>query len=281
MCLNLTEQECLEHGMRYEHESQHGKCRGIAKLSSLSGLDHLWPLITKAYERSKDNIVSSSSPADLSWLTPGRVASVGAEDGIPHQILLELQRHFEGLEDVEERQRKTYVAFRTKTVFMYCLLRQNSVNIRLNLTERECWDHGFRYDVQSHHVPCKGDKTIKALVELEPIWPLITKSYDRSKSRACSLNSLANSSKRPRMNFLEMGIPLGGWLQSLPPLPQDQCKVISDYKVEYEGEHWSLSQLSKFLLDVDHSLRPAPYWQWQGTTLLDLYEGTYPKNVKG
>lgn len=278
LCLNLSERECLEHGLQYDHESQDISCRGISTVYSLSGLEQLWPLIMKCYKRSKD----ITSPLNFQFAAvrqaSNHLASVVSEGGIPHQILSALQQHFDEMEDVEETQTRRYVAFRVDKTFLYCIPNKTSVKMRMNLSEQECRTYGFRYDENSHHGQCKGDKTVQNLTGMDAMWPLIAKAYQRSKSNSRP-STLTRPSRRPNMNFLEMGIPLGAWLQALPPLPNERCKVISSNRVEYEGETWSLSQLSKFLLDVDRALRPALLWQWLESTLSDLYEMAYLKKV--
>ncbi len=85
------------------------------------------------------------------------------------------------LGDVEEAERTSYVSYKTRYTFLYCLRRKSSVEFRINLTQRECQEYGFQYDVNSHFGQCKGKIVIRSLSELETWWPLIEKSYEHSK----------------------------------------------------------------------------------------------------
>ena len=79
--------------------------------------------------------------------------------------------------------------------------------------------------------------------------------------------------QRPVQNFIEMGIPVGSMLQFTQG--DDTCLVISGRKVSYQDEEISLTALTKKLLDTDRPLRPAPYWQFEGKKLNDIYDDTY------
>ena len=79
--------------------------------------------------------------------------------------------------------------------------------------------------------------------------------------------------QRPVQNFIEMGMPVGSTLQFSQG--DDTCLVISGRKVSYQNEETSLTALTKQLLDTDRPLRPAPYWQFDGKALKDIYNETY------
>ncbi len=80
-------------------------------------------------------------------------------------------------------------------------------------------------------------------------------------------------SQRPKQNFIDMGLAIGDEL-SFTPLDA-VCTIESDSRVTYESESFSLTALTKKLLDTDRPLRPAPYWLYQGRKLSDIYEETY------
>lgn len=80
--------------------------------------------------------------------------------------------------------------------------------------------------------------------------------------------------RRPRLNFIEMGIPVDSILEFTRG--DSSCKVISDRRVKFEEEDFSLTALTKRLLEVDTPLQPCPYWTFEGRNLSDIYNETYP-----
>ena len=80
-------------------------------------------------------------------------------------------------------------------------------------------------------------------------------------------------SRRPNLNFEEMGIPLGSTL--LSTRNDALAEVIGPKKVRYEGEEMSLSAATRRMMQVDHVLAPAPHWSYEGRLLRDIYDETY------
>ena len=79
--------------------------------------------------------------------------------------------------------------------------------------------------------------------------------------------------RRPSLNYLEMQIPIGSTLRFTRG--DQACEVISERRVKFEGENFSLTALTKRLLEVDRSLHPCPYWIYEGRNLSDIYQETY------
>jgi hypothetical protein len=79
--------------------------------------------------------------------------------------------------------------------------------------------------------------------------------------------------RRPNLNFVEMGIPVGSVLN----FSESDATVIvaSDRKVYLNGEQLSLTAATRQLLQLDYSVAPAPYWTFDGKPLLDIYNETY------
>lgn len=80
-------------------------------------------------------------------------------------------------------------------------------------------------------------------------------------------------SRRPSLNYFEMGIPEGSVLE----FSQGgyTCEVISGRRVKFEGEDFSLTALTKKLLQIDTPLQPTRYWTYRGRNLSDIYDETY------
>ena len=79
---------------------------------------------------------------------------------------------------------------------------------------------------------------------------------------------------RPQMNFEEMGIPIGAKLIYINN-PDLLVTVSSVKKVLFEGEEYSLTALTRKLLDLSYNIQPSKYWLYEGKNLKDIYEETY------
>jgi hypothetical protein len=82
-------------------------------------------------------------------------------------------------------------------------------------------------------------------------------------------------SKRPNLNFTEMGIPIGSQLLSVHD--QSIAIVASAKKVIFNGGETSLTAATRNVLGIEHSVQPSPHWSYQGKLLKDVYEETYGK----
>jgi hypothetical protein len=114
-----------------------------------------------------------------------------------------------------------------------------------------------------------------ALLELmiiDDVTPALQAEAD-SVDKDAKAGSDKLKAQRPVQNFIEMGIPVGSTLQFTQG--DDTCLVISGRKVSYHDKETSLTALTKKLLDTDRPLRPAPYWQFEGKKLNDIYDDTY------
>ena len=83
----------------------------------------------------------------------------------------------------------------------------------------------------------------------------------------------AFTSKRPRMNFVEMGIPVGSVLQLIGHTAT--ATVTSDRKVQVGDEEMSLTAATRMLMGLNHNVQPSPLWPFESRSLKDIYEETY------
>lgn len=81
-------------------------------------------------------------------------------------------------------------------------------------------------------------------------------------------------SRRPRMNFREMGIPVGAVLRYIDN-DQVQVKVVDEKHIEHNGAPCSLTRAHRELMGLDYNAQPAPYWTYNGKTLKEIYDDTY------
>jgi hypothetical protein len=80
-------------------------------------------------------------------------------------------------------------------------------------------------------------------------------------------------SKRPNLNFEEMGIPVGAILQSVHN--DTLVEVISAKRVRMNGEEISLTAATRQVLGLEYSVAPSPHWTYQGRILKEIYDETY------
>ena len=80
-------------------------------------------------------------------------------------------------------------------------------------------------------------------------------------------------SRRPRMNFHELGIPTGSVLMSTEQ-PTTSATVVDERKVQFDGEMCSLTAATRKVLGLpeDYPLQPSPYWTFNGKTVKEIYE---------
>ena len=80
-------------------------------------------------------------------------------------------------------------------------------------------------------------------------------------------------SRRPNLNFEEMGIPAGATLMCTRN--DAIATVVNDKKVNYEGEQMGLSVATARVMGMDYNLNPGPYWTYEGKTIREIYNETY------
>ena len=110
------------------------------------------------------------------------------------------------------------------------------------------------------------------LMAIEDVTPALQEEADSvdtdSKEAVKKLKS-----RRPNLNFIEMGIPVGSILHHT--LSDATVEVASERKVFFLGEETSLTAVTKELSGNDYRVAPGPYWIFKGKTIRDYYEETY------
>jgi hypothetical protein len=81
--------------------------------------------------------------------------------------------------------------------------------------------------------------------------------------------------KRPKFNFVEMGIPIGSKIIFYDPDNPAKAEVIGERIVKYNGNGYKLTALSSELLNIDYNVRPMHYWKYNGKLLREYYNETY------
>ena len=83
--------------------------------------------------------------------------------------------------------------------------------------------------------------------------------------------------KRPKLNFLEMGIQVGSELYF--NTDGEIAKVISEKLVLFRGVETSLTNATRMALGdgYAYNVAPGPYWSFNGRKLKDIYNETYQR----
>ena len=119
----------------------------------------------------------------------------------------------------------------------------------------------------------------KAILELfhhEDITTDVTVEIENDLTPEDKAASVKAQIHRPALNFYEMGMQKGDILVWKDD-PSISVTIISDRKVEYEGEECSISALSAQLkgYKVKH-ISPTPHWLFKERSLSEIYDETYP-----
>ncbi len=80
-------------------------------------------------------------------------------------------------------------------------------------------------------------------------------------------------SKRPNMDFHEMGIPNESVLLYKDGITE--VKVLDNKKVNYLGRDMTLTAATREVMGIDYSVQPSPHWTFEGKFLKDIYESVY------
>lgn len=79
--------------------------------------------------------------------------------------------------------------------------------------------------------------------------------------------------RRPNLNFVEMGIPIGAQIISVTS--GESAKVISEKKIRFRDKDTSLWAASKLTTGRNHPGPPTAEWTYDGVNVGDLYIDTY------
>ena len=117
---------------------------------------------------------------------------------------------------------------------------------------------------------------ILKLLELENVSPLV--EQEANVIDAIEVDAArVYAQKRPRMNFEEMGIPIGSELSFNNS--GEIAVVISDRIVQFRDEETSLTNATRKALGEGYAynVAPGPYWSFNGRRLRDVYNDTYQR----
>ncbi|HEV8513583.1 MAG TPA: GIY-YIG nuclease family protein [Cyclobacteriaceae bacterium] len=112
------------------------------------------------------------------------------------------------------------------------------------------------------------------LLSLEDVTPEVNRqkttidAVDREAGKAFS-------KKRPNMNFVEMGIPIGS--EIIFAKNGETAKIQTERTVTFRGEETTLTSATRSALGEGYAynVAPGPYWTFNGRRLREIYNETY------
>ena len=117
-----------------------------------------------------------------------------------------------------------------------------------------------------------------ALLELmaqEDLTPAIQKEAENVDRDAKASADRFKRQRRPPLNYIEMGIPIGSTLLYEGD-GMTTCTVIDGRHVEYQGQIYSISKLTAELRNTPgRPIRGPSHWSFNGCLLDAIYEDTY------
>ncbi len=116
--------------------------------------------------------------------------------------------------------------------------------------------------------------TIIKLLEIENVSPLVEQEANIIDEAEIDAGK-AYSQKRPKMNFIEMGIPIGSEL--VFNNNGEIATVVNEKTVRFRDEETSLTNATRLALGEGYAyhVAPGPYWRFNGRKLRDIYNDTY------
>ena len=112
------------------------------------------------------------------------------------------------------------------------------------------------------------------LLEMQNVTPLVDREVNLIDPVELEAGK-AFAKRRPRMNFEEMGIPIGSEL--IFSNNAEVALVVSERTVMFRGEVSSLTSATRTALGEGYAynIAPGPYWSYNGRKLRDIYNDTY------
>jgi hypothetical protein len=118
--------------------------------------------------------------------------------------------------------------------------------------------------------------SILKLLHVDDVTEQLEKSIESDATQAdLQAAEQLKQSRRPRMDFFELGIPLGSVLIYRDGVAQ--ATVHSARSVVFNGSECSLTMATRKVkgLAEDYPIQPAPFWTFNGKSVKELYEDFY------
>ena len=83
------------------------------------------------------------------------------------------------------------------------------------------------------------------------------------------------SRRRPKLNFVEMGIPIGSEL-TFEGDGETTVTVTGERQVTLDGTPCSITAATREVKGLDYNVQPSPHWRYEGRLLQEMYNESYP-----
>lgn len=80
--------------------------------------------------------------------------------------------------------------------------------------------------------------------------------------------------RRPPLNFVEMGVPVGSTLIHIAT--SETVEVVEPKKVRLRGEVVSLTRAQQIVSGAEYAVAPGRHWSFDNVPISTWYESTYP-----
>ena len=109
----------------------------------------------------------------------------------------------------------------------------------------------------------------------EDVTPQVNKETENLPPEDRAAATEYKRTRRPNLNFAEMGIPMESKLTST--VTEEEATVISPKKVSFREEEMSLTEATEKVGTGRARRNPTPHWKFNGRLLQDIYNETYGK----
>jgi T5orf172 domain len=116
---------------------------------------------------------------------------------------------------------------------------------------------------------------ILKLLHTEDATTEVTAGLSSSDQSDAAAGEVYRATRRPNLNFIEMGIPVGSQLVSTES-SDVVATVVGPKKVKFGDDEMSLTAATRKVLGLEYAVQPGPYWMFNGRLLREIYNETYP-----
>lgn len=139
--------------------------------------------------------------------------------------------------------------------------------------------HPYRIHSQREFFKINPEQAIAILQLLDRSEDLTSEIREEINNDLTEIDKAAGerlkTARRPPLNYLEMGIPLGSKLVFAKDDIIREAFVCGPRKITYNGIESSLTAATRELLGLQHDIQPTPYWTYNGRNLMEIYNETY------
>lgn len=114
---------------------------------------------------------------------------------------------------------------------------------------------------------------------IETIGKEMNKRFFREEEIAQEELAKEKRTRRKKLDFAQMNIELGATLSFVKD-SAIQVVVVANNRVLYQNESYSLTEVTRKLLQKEQNVQPTPYWTFNGKNLKEIYEETYPMGIE-